>query len=81
MMSSFGYIINPLLPKLLQSRYMAVHQPCSLSHFHQLPLSWSILHRAKNWRSHGCQWRVKTDQGYQKLRFEHPMYHYATEGR
>ena len=37
--------------------------------------------RAKNWRSHGRQWRVKTDQGHQKLRFERPMCDYATEFR
>ena len=37
--------------------------------------------RAKNWHSHGRQWRVKTDHGYQKLRFERPMCDYATEFR
>ena len=39
------------------------------------------LCKAKNWRSHGRQWRVKTDQGYQKLKFERPMCDYATEFR
>ena len=42
---------------------------------------WSKKGRAKNWRSHGCQWRVKTDQGHQKLKFECPMCDYATEFR
>lgn len=28
------------------------------------------LSRAKNWQSHGRQWRVKPDQGHQKLRFD-----------
>ena len=36
---------------------------------------------AKNWRSHGHQWRVKTDQSHSKLRFERPMCDYATEFR
>ena len=29
--------------------------------------------RAKNWRSHGRQWRVKTDQGHQELTVKRPM--------
>ena len=37
--------------------------------------------RAKNWRSHGRQWRVKTDQGHQELTVKRPMCDYATEFR
>ena len=39
------------------------------------------LTRAKNWQSQGRPWRVKPDQGHQKLRFERPMCDYATEFR
>ena len=39
------------------------------------------LSRAKNWRSHGRQWRVKTDQGHQELTVKRPMCDYATEFR
>ena len=39
------------------------------------------LTRAKNWRSHNRPWRVKPDQGHQKLRSERPMCDYATEFR
>ena len=28
---------------------------------------------------HSRQWQVKTDQDHQKLRFECPIYNYATE--
>ena len=37
--------------------------------------------RAKNWRSHGRQWQVKTDQGHQELTVKRPMCDYATEFR
>ena len=37
--------------------------------------------RAKNWRSHGRQCRVKTDQGHQELTVKRPMCDYATEFR
>ena len=40
-----------------------------------------IIIRAKNWRSHGRQWRVKTDQGHQELTVKRPMCDYATEFR
>ena len=40
-----------------------------------------ITFRAKKWRLHSRQWRVKTDQGHQKLRFECPLCDYATEFR
>ena len=40
-----------------------------------------ITFRAKKWQLHSRQWRVKTDQGHQKLRFECPMCDYATEFR
>ena len=39
------------------------------------------VNRAKNWRSHGHQWRVKTDQGHQELTVKRPMCDYATEFR
>ena len=37
--------------------------------------------RAKNWRSHIRQWRVKTDGGHQELTVKRPMCDYATEFR
>ena len=37
--------------------------------------------RAKNWRSHGRQWRVKTDQGHQEITVKRPMCDNATEFR
>ena len=40
-----------------------------------------ITFRAKKRRLHSRQWRVKTDQGHQKLRFECPMCDYAAEFR
>ena len=41
----------------------------------------ATLSRAKNWRSHGRLWRVKTDQGHQELTVKCPMCDYATEFR
>ena len=40
-----------------------------------------VVLRAKNWRSHGRQWRVKTDQGHQDLTVKRSMCDYATEFR
>ena len=52
-------------------------------HFHRAGTSKCELAagRAKNWRSHGRQWRVKTDQGHQELTVKRPMCDYATEFR
>ena len=38
-------------------------------------------HKAKNWRSHGRQCRVKTDQGDQELTVKRPMCDNATKFR
>ena len=54
--------------------------PCSTFHT-RASLSTSMDIRAKNWWSHGRQWRVKTEQGHQELTVKRPMCDYATEFR
>ena len=48
-----------------------------------MAFQWNFIlcFRAKNWRSNGRQWRVKTDQGHQELTVKCPMCNYATEFR
>ena len=54
---------------------------CTFHHILNMLWKVDIDSRAKKWRSHGRQWRVKTDQGHQQLTVKRPMCNFATEFR